>query len=110
MNQGWQCPVCRRVYGPFVPECGYCNQHAVGTTYGPKEPKGDATALIDPPHVDEDRQCKAEHPDGQGQGILCERCGKWISPSRWHQPCPGPEGGSTIPDKEELRKLRGEPY
>lgn len=23
---GWICPKCRRVYGPFVSECPYCNK------------------------------------------------------------------------------------
>lgn len=24
--QGWQCPLCHRVYAPFVKECDRCNQ------------------------------------------------------------------------------------
>jgi len=24
-QQGWQCPLCRRIYGPFVMECIKCN-------------------------------------------------------------------------------------
>ncbi len=23
--QGWQCPLCKRIYGPFVRECFNCN-------------------------------------------------------------------------------------
>ena len=23
-QQGWQCPVCLRVYAPFMPVCSYC--------------------------------------------------------------------------------------
>ena len=22
--QGWQCPICKRVYSPFTPMCWYC--------------------------------------------------------------------------------------
>lgn len=24
-QQGWQCPLCNRIYGPFVQECYHCN-------------------------------------------------------------------------------------
>ena len=24
-QQGWQCPLCKRIYGPFVKECYNCN-------------------------------------------------------------------------------------
>lgn len=23
-QQGWQCPICKRVYSPFTPMCWYC--------------------------------------------------------------------------------------
>ena len=23
-QQGWQCPICKRVYSPFTPMCLYC--------------------------------------------------------------------------------------
>lgn len=23
-QQGWQCPICKRVYSPFTPMCYYC--------------------------------------------------------------------------------------
>ena len=26
---GWQCPVCKRVYAPFVRECSYCGINEV---------------------------------------------------------------------------------
>lgn len=26
-QQGWQCPVCKRVYAPFVSECPYCGKY-----------------------------------------------------------------------------------
>ena len=28
-QQGWQCPVCKRVYAPFVSECLYCGRNTV---------------------------------------------------------------------------------
>ena len=24
IQQGWQCPLCKRIYAPFVTECFYC--------------------------------------------------------------------------------------
>lgn len=26
-QQGWQCPVCKRVYAPFISECPYCGRY-----------------------------------------------------------------------------------
>lgn len=28
-QQGWQCPVCKRVYAPFVTKCLYCERNTV---------------------------------------------------------------------------------
>lgn len=25
--QGWQCPICKRVYSPFTTMCPYCGNH-----------------------------------------------------------------------------------
>lgn len=24
-QQGWQCPVCKKIYAPNIPECLHCN-------------------------------------------------------------------------------------
>ena len=24
-QQGWQCPVCKKIYAPHIPECLHCN-------------------------------------------------------------------------------------
>jgi hypothetical protein len=38
INQGWQCPVCKRVYAPSVATCWNCpQQYQYG--YGTNEPK-----------------------------------------------------------------------
>ncbi len=26
VQQGWQCPICKRVYSPITPMCYYCGQ------------------------------------------------------------------------------------
>lgn len=31
-QQGWQCPICKRVYSPFTPMCYYCGSEAVTKT------------------------------------------------------------------------------
>lgn len=31
VQQGWQCPICKRVYAPFVSECWYCGRDTVVT-------------------------------------------------------------------------------
>lgn len=32
-QQGWQCPICRRVYSPTTPMCWYCgNEETITTT------------------------------------------------------------------------------
>lgn len=30
--QGWQCPICKRVYSPFTLMCPYCGGNEVITT------------------------------------------------------------------------------
>lgn len=30
--QGWQCPICKRVYSPFTHMCTYCGKKEVKTT------------------------------------------------------------------------------
>lgn len=29
--QGWQCPICKRVYSPFTHMCTYCGKREVET-------------------------------------------------------------------------------
>lgn len=31
-QQGWQCPVCKRVYSPFTPCCFYCGEEGMTKT------------------------------------------------------------------------------
>ena len=31
-QQGWQCPVCKRVYSPTTPMCWYCGNGTVTTS------------------------------------------------------------------------------
>ena len=31
-QQGWQCPICKRVYSPTTPMCWYCGNGEVETT------------------------------------------------------------------------------
>lgn len=28
-RQGWQCPICKRIYSPFTPCCFYCGGEAI---------------------------------------------------------------------------------
>ena len=32
IQQGWQCPICKRVYSPFTIMCYYCGADTVTTT------------------------------------------------------------------------------
>lgn len=44
-QQGWQCPVCKRVYSPFTPCCFYCGEEGMtktSTSTGTIEYKDDA--------------------------------------------------------------------
>lgn len=36
--QGWQCPICKRVYSPFIHMCMYCGNKEVETITLPKLP------------------------------------------------------------------------
>lgn len=31
-QQGWQCPICKRVYSPMTPMCYYCGDNSVTIT------------------------------------------------------------------------------
>lgn len=31
VTQGWQCPICKRVYAPFVQKCFYCGEKETQT-------------------------------------------------------------------------------
>jgi len=35
-EQGWQCPICKRVYAPSVPMCFYCGNTRITTTSNTK--------------------------------------------------------------------------
>ena len=40
VQQGWQCPICKRVYSPFTPVCAYCGGESIistGVDYVKKE-------------------------------------------------------------------------
>ena len=30
--QGWQCPICKRVYSPMTPTCWYCGNYTTTTS------------------------------------------------------------------------------
>jgi len=41
VQQGWQCPICKRVYAPSIPMCFYCgndlkNETSTDSTTEPK--------------------------------------------------------------------------
>lgn len=43
--QGWQCPICKRVYSPSTPWCYYCgNEQTITTT--------DKTIIVGDPSQD----------------------------------------------------------
>lgn len=31
--QGWQCPLCKRIYSPTTPMCWYCGEEGAKKTY-----------------------------------------------------------------------------
>lgn len=38
VNKGWQCPICKRVYSPFIHMCMYCGNRESETITLPKLP------------------------------------------------------------------------
>ena len=32
VQQGWQCPLCKRVYAPFIPCCFHCGEEGMTKT------------------------------------------------------------------------------
>lgn len=39
--QGWQCPICKRVYSPFTKMCPYCGGNETKTNIYPNTSNGD---------------------------------------------------------------------
>lgn len=33
VQQGWQCPICKRVYAPYISMCTFCGDNMEITTY-----------------------------------------------------------------------------
>ena len=49
--QGWQCPVCKRVYSPSYPWCNFCGNDRTETTSEYTYYKAGAGAVHIPPPV-----------------------------------------------------------
>jgi len=45
--EGWQCPICKKVYSPFVTSCFYCGENNVKTSTGTDYPTK-SVAVIHP--------------------------------------------------------------
>ena len=45
-QQGWQCPICKRVYSPMTPMCWYCGGN-VATTTSTQVKNNDFKSVID---------------------------------------------------------------
>lgn len=52
--QGWQCPVCKRVYSPITPTCYHCNKQA-----------DQNEAAVEPNAEKEDRATISPYPESQ---------------------------------------------
>ena len=39
VQQGWQCPICKRVYAPSIPMCFYCGNNLKGKTSTDSNPE-----------------------------------------------------------------------
>ena len=80
-QQGWQCPVCGKVYAPWVSECTRCGGVLIGVATG----KGDdATAINAMPNadgwVDVFRKCRKCGGDMQWAAniVLLSYPAKWV--------------------------------
>lgn len=48
VQQGWQCPICKRVYSPFTPWCYYCGEEGrtkTSTGTGTEYPRDNFTSI-----------------------------------------------------------------
>ena len=39
VQQGWQCPICKRVYAPSIPMCFYCGNNLKSKTSTDSNPE-----------------------------------------------------------------------
>ena len=91
-QQGWQCPICKRVYSPFTPMCYYCG--AEGTTKTStdwveqqKEPSNYTSISTGyATYTAEDiRTCSYCKHHNKGAGSLHSACRDCINFSRWEK-------------------------
>ena len=84
-QQGWQCPICKRVYSPTTAMCYYCgSRETVTTTTGTVNPQEGCWELLpmiltsDPPkHKWQCKRCGHEivTNDLAYPEFPCEKCG-----------------------------------
>jgi hypothetical protein len=61
---GWQCPVCRRVFAPFVPQCSFCKPRRNYEVLDPHIPRDTTTTTL-----------RHGMTVPLGPAVFCERCG-----------------------------------
>ena len=61
-QQGWQCPICKRVYSPLTPVCMYCSN---------KEVTKSSTITIT---KESDDKCPCDSCESNKGGTVCTLC------------------------------------
>lgn len=81
-QQGWQCPICGRVYSPTTPMCYYCGGESVTTTSStfPITTKGEPCQPADKKGDDENKSVSYTVCDKMS-GMNINDFGKNISPT-----------------------------
>ena len=80
VQQGWQCPICKRVYSPFTPCCFNCGGDTVTTTgTGVKYPQEDNFTSISNGRVtftaEDTRICdNCKHKNNAQTKYMCDMC------------------------------------
>ena len=72
VQQGWQCPVCKRVYAPWVQTCDKCGRDENGAyTYK----NGSFTVCTSPGTVDISSTTATVYDEWRDSYRKCEKCG-----------------------------------
>lgn len=91
VQQGWQCPLCKRVYSPFTPCCFYCGEEGMPKTsteiHYPQEDNFTTISNGKVTFIGTCDNCKnnAGLPHNNGTDKYSGKCDRCVAKSNWEK-------------------------